>query len=318
MKNSGEKKKKSLLFRIIKIAAIVFVLFFLLDVFLDDDDTEYISEQEQMLAARAPKASQDEMLNMFYDWYGFLPDDEYDDYYFMDDDYYDYDFDDYGYDYDDFYGYDDWDWDTYDYEWDDDDYAWLDDLFDWDDDDDEYAYDWDDDDDDSYDWDDDWKRRDDKKKDDKKKDDKKRKGDKKDDGILPNIDVGGSEKRKLFLARANGFMGTPYAYGGTSHSGVDCSGLVYCAAKEAGIGVLPRSSSSLYSMAKKIDRNNAIAGDLVFFATGSSISHVAIYLGDNQVLHAVSDGSKTGVITSKLTEKYWKNHYHSMGKIFDD
>lgn len=323
MADSDNGKKKSFLLRIFKTAAATFVLFFVTGSFLYADSVEYISRQEQMMASREADMLIDDLLDLLFDWYGLLPDDDDDDWYFMDDDYYDgYDCD--NYDPDDFYGYDDWDWDDYDcddegwagYDWDDliDDV--FDDIFDWDDDD-EYAYD-DDDDDDYYayddDDDDDWGGHDSGRRP-NKPDGKEKKDDKK---PQPNINVPGSEKRKKFLAQANGFMGTPYVYGGASHSGVDCSGLVYCAAKEAGIGTLPRSSRSLYNMAKRIDRNAAKAGDLIFFATGSSISHVAIYVGNNQILHAVSDGPRTGVMVSKLTENYWKNHYYASGRIFDD
>lgn len=121
-----------------------------------------------------------------------------------------------------------------------------------------------------------------------------------------------------FVECAKSYLGTPYVWGGTSRSGVDCSGLVYLAAQEAGLGTLPRTAKTLYGITSKISKSDLSAGDLVFFSSGSSISHVAIYVGDNQILHAVSEGSNTGVITSKLSQDYWKNHYYSSGRIMSN
>jgi hypothetical protein len=241
-----EKKKRGCLFRLIKAAVLLGVGLFFLDIFLDVmlDDTEYISEQEQTSEEDVEDVELDELLDLFFDWYGYLPDDKEDLYHFMEEEIYaDYDYDNYE-----------------DYE-----------------DDEEYES----------------------------------------NDSSPHTGGSSSENRRRFLEKANAFKGTPYVYGGTSHSGVDCSGLVYCAAKEAGLGTLPHSSKSLYNISKKIDRSDAIEGDLIFFAAGSSISHVAIYIGDNQILHAISDGPKTGVRVSKLSEKYWKNHYYASGRIFD-
>ena len=240
-----EKKKRGCLFRLVKLVVLVCVGYFFLDIFLDVmlDDTEYISEEERTSEADVEDVELEEMLDIFFDWYGYLPDDEEELYHFMEEEVYaDYDYDDYEYD-------------------------------------EEYES----------------------------------------DDSSPSGGGGGSssENRMRFLEKANGFKGTPYVYGGTSHSGVDCSGLVYCAAKEAGIGTLPHSSKSLYNMSRKISLSDAIEGDLIFFAAGSSISHVAIYIGNNQILHAISDGPKAGVRVSKLSEKYWKNHYYASGRIFD-
>ena len=113
-------------------------------------------------------------------------------------------------------------------------------------------------------------------------------------------------------------MGTPYVLGGESKSGIDCSGLIFMAAQQAGLGKLPRTAKTQYSIAQRVGDNERQPGDLVFFQADNTISHVAIYLGDNQVLHSISDGPKTGVVTSKLSENYWKNHYYASGKIFKD
>lgn len=127
-----------------------------------------------------------------------------------------------------------------------------------------------------------------------------------------------SEKRNLFINCAKAYMGSPYVLGGESKSGIDCSGLIYMAAQQSGLGKLPRTAKTQYSIAKKITDSQREPGDLVFFQANNTISHVAIYLGDNQVLHSISDGPKTGVVTSKLSEKYWKQHYYGAGRIFDD
>ena len=126
-----------------------------------------------------------------------------------------------------------------------------------------------------------------------------------------------SDKRNKFIAAAKTYLGIRYVYGGTTRSGLDCSGFVMCAARDVGIS-LPRTAAQMYSSATRITDAERQPGDLIFFKDGSNISHVAIYLGDNMLLHSISDGSKTGVVTSKLTNKYWKEHYCGMGRIISD
>lgn len=122
------------------------------------------------------------------------------------------------------------------------------------------------------------------------------------------------DKRSRFIECAKQYLGVPYKYGGTSRSGMDCSGFLYVAAADAGI-TLPRTSSAMYSSAQRISDSERQPGDLLFFAVGSSISHVGLYLGNNQMIHCASDGSKTGVIISKLSENYWKTHYFCAGRV---
>lgn len=68
-------------------------------------------------------------------------------------------------------------------------------------------------------------------------------------------------------------------------------------------------------MLRIVNKDKRQPSDLVFFSVGSSITHVAIYLGNDQIIHAASDGPKTGVIISKLSENYWKTHYSASGKF---
>ena len=122
------------------------------------------------------------------------------------------------------------------------------------------------------------------------------------------------EKRNKFIAAAKSYLGIPYVYGGTSRSGLDCSGFVMRAAQDIGIS-LPRTAAQMYSSSTKIANSERQPGDLIFFKDGSNVSHVAIYLGNNKVIHCVSDGPKTGVIQSDLSERYWSAHYFAPGRI---
>ncbi len=124
-----------------------------------------------------------------------------------------------------------------------------------------------------------------------------------------------SKQRDDLILSAKNYLGTPYRYGGTSRAGIDCSGFVYMAALDAGVAKLPRTAQGIYNKVEKIPDSERITGDLVFFTVNRRISHVGIYLGDGKFIHSASDGPSTGVIISKLSENYWKNHYFASGRF---
>lgn len=96
---------------------------------------------------------------------------------------------------------------------------------------------------------------------------------------------------------AKQFIGNPYVWGGTSLTkGADCSGFILSVFKNFGIS-LPRSSSSQAGEGTKISISEAQPGDLIFYAKGGHINHVALYIGGGQVVHASSP--KTGIKISK-------------------
>ena len=130
-------------------------------------------------------------------------------------------------------------------------------------------------------------------------------------------DTAALNKRNKFIETAKQFLGVPYVYGGTSRSGIDCSGLVFLAGKGIGLS-LPRTASQICDFSKIIADSERQAGDLLFFSdNGSKVTHVAIYLGDGKMIHAASSGVKTGVIISEVTESYWKRTYYCAGRIID-
>lgn len=117
------------------------------------------------------------------------------------------------------------------------------------------------------------------------------------------------------IKAARSWLGVSYAYGGNSRNGTDCSGLT-CMAYETGAGIkLPRSSREQAEYCRRIRRDELRPGDLVFFTSssgGSRINHVAIYIGDNMIIHATTS---QGVTVSSLDERYWSRHFYCCGRV---
>ena len=108
------------------------------------------------------------------------------------------------------------------------------------------------------------------------------------------------------------YIGTPYRWGGTTPGGFDCSGFVNYTIKKATGKTVPRTSSALYQKGTKIAKSKLKKGDLVFFNTsGKGVSHVAIYMGNNKMIHAASKGVKV----DSLSNSYWKNRYVGAKRI---
>lgn len=104
---------------------------------------------------------------------------------------------------------------------------------------------------------------------------------------------GVSDVRVDLVQYAKQFVGNPYVWGGTSlTNGADCSGFTLSIYKKYGVS-LPHHAASQAQLGTKVDFSAAQPGDLVFYAKNGSINHVAIYIGNGQVIHASSP--KTGI-----------------------
>ena len=105
---------------------------------------------------------------------------------------------------------------------------------------------------------------------------------------------GVSDVRASVVSYALQFVGNRYVWGGTSlENGIDCSGFTMRILGKYGIS-LPHSSKAQPSYGTKISASEAQPGDLFFYGSGRSISHVAIYIGNGQIVHASNkrDGIK--------------------------
>lgn len=104
---------------------------------------------------------------------------------------------------------------------------------------------------------------------------------------------GVSDVRVDLCQFAKQYLGNPYVWGGTSlTNGADCSGFVLSVFKQYGV-TLPHSSVAQSNMGTAIDVSELQPGDLIFYAKGGRVNHVAIYIGSGQVIHASSP--KTGI-----------------------
>jgi len=115
------------------------------------------------------------------------------------------------------------------------------------------------------------------------------------------------------LATASSMMGTRYRWGGTSRSGVDCSGFTTVTFKKHGVS-LPRTSIAQSKTGKAVSKDNLKAGDLVFFKTrGNRVSHVGIYQGNGKFIHASS--GKGRVTVNSLNDGYYANRYAGARRV---
>ena len=108
------------------------------------------------------------------------------------------------------------------------------------------------------------------------------------------------------------YLGTPYRYGGTNHTGIDCSGLVDAVFSRLGYN-LPRTTTNLWRSLPKAGQLRA--GDLVFFSFRKPIDHVGIYLGNGRFIHA--DSIKGKVVIDNLYTTWYQNAYRGARTVVE-
>ena len=129
---------------------------------------------------------------------------------------------------------------------------------------------------------------------------------------MPDISRGANYIARRIISSAMDYMGVPYIFGGTTPYGFDCSGYVQYVFANAGIS-LPRTADVQYEQGTPISTAELVPGDLVFFTTYTyGASHVGIYVGDGNFIHA---SSSRGVTISSLSEAYYSSHYIGARRI---
>jgi hypothetical protein len=116
---------------------------------------------------------------------------------------------------------------------------------------------------------------------------------------------GQGDLREELVRTAKRFIGVPYRWGGENRAdGFDCSGLTMVSYRLNGLN-MQRNSRSQFKAGKSIKKSQLRKGDLVFFATGggSRVSHVGMYIGNGQFIHAPRTGKKVRI--EKLSNRYF-------------
>ena len=125
----------------------------------------------------------------------------------------------------------------------------------------------------------------------------------------PDPSLGGEIARA-----AEALLGAPYRYGSSGPDTFDCSGLVSYVHRQFGVAT-PRTAAEQFAAARPIPKAELQAGDLVFFRlNGVAVSHVGIYIGSNEFVHAPQTGERVRV--ANLNDDYYRNRYAGGGRLY--
>ncbi len=123
---------------------------------------------------------------------------------------------------------------------------------------------------------------------------------------LSAVSKSDSDRTKSLKLAYQDWKGIPYALGGSSYSGVDCSALMQIIFEDYFDKDIPRSTKDQIKYGKKIKRGRVSIGDMVFFKTGKRTLHVGVIVEGDRFLHA---STSSGVMISSLSENYWDKRF---------
>lgn len=129
------------------------------------------------------------------------------------------------------------------------------------------------------------------------------------------------DKVDRVIAAARTYIGTPYRYGGTTRSGMDCSGLLINAFREIEMP-LPRSSADQSKVGQEVGMKDLAPGDLVFFATGKKkrkITHVGLVteVNDRNNVKFIHASSRVGVVEVNIYSDYYQKNFRTARRVIE-
>lgn len=128
---------------------------------------------------------------------------------------------------------------------------------------------------------------------------------------LLNVEIEKINNKQLYEFIED-WVDTKYRFGGSTKSGIDCSGFSGMLYKEVYKNHLPRMASEQYKACEKINKEKLTEGDLVFFNTRGGVSHVGVYLMNDFFIHS---STKEGVVISNLNEDYYHRKFIGGGRF---
>ena len=126
-----------------------------------------------------------------------------------------------------------------------------------------------------------------------------------------------SDEKYMLVKVAKSFQGAPYKYGGNTVRGLDCSAYVKKIYEIFDVQ-LPRSAREQYKVGTRVGRSDLAVGDLVFFKTrryAKYPTHVGIFIGDGNFIHASSGKGRLGVKIDSLNSDYYSGAYIGATRI---
>jgi len=139
------------------------------------------------------------------------------------------------------------------------------------------------------------------------------------DGIENTVSRSANRTALKIVSEGKKLLGIPYRYGSSGPKSFDCSGFTSYVFKKAGIE-LPRTSKTQATVGKKVSKSDLQAGDLVFFDTSGKyngvITHVGIYIGGGQFIHASSGRNAKKVVISDINTGYYNEKFVTARRVF--